>query len=1151
MSLRFIYGRAGSGKSYYCLNDIKKKIDEGCTNSLILLVPEQFSFQAEKNLINTIGEKGMFKAQVMSFRSMAYKVLSEVGGITLEHVNAAGKNMLIYRIMDENSSNLKTFAKSARRQGFVSMISDIITELKRYDVSPQLLQSTLEEVEDENLKDKIYDISLIFSEFEDRLHKQYIDAEDDLTILAKNLPKSHLFDESEIWVDEFISFTPQEYNVLNKLLLKAKRLNVTVCTNSLNEKGTIEDTDLFLPTKTTETKLLQIANDNNIKYDKPIALNCNPCYRFKKSLEIQHLEKYLFSFPYKKYSGKNSNIGILRALNKYTEIKETAKDIIRICRDKGFRFKDIAVISGDLDGYEALIRAVFSEYNIPFFIDKKRKIFNNPIIVFVISAVEIIAKNWSYESVFKYLKTGFLDISTDEIDIIENYVLSNGISGSKWINEDDWKFNINYSIENKDVSGYEKEMLSKINDIRNRIRRPLLKLSKSIKGKKTARQICEGIYNFLCDIDFVKKIENIMNDFRECGELDRVNEYNQIWNIIIELLDQIVETIGDESFTVSEFYQILAAGFEEYEIGVIPPALDQVLVGSVTRIKSHDVNALYIVGVNDGVFPAPLPDEGMLSDKDRENLNDHGVEISKSTRNRVFEEQFLIYSTLTIVSKYLKLSYVVSDEDGKGKRPSVVISRMKKLFPNLNEQNIVIGRNDDNSNIDSITGPNAVFNELISNIRKHSDGEYMNGLWLDVYRWYKLNDDWNEKLDKVLKGFYYTNEVEINDTSKVRKLYGRHLNMSISRLEKFVQCPFAYFMQYGLKAKERKVYKLTPPDFGSFIHNMLKLFSDKVSEENLSWSNLDEEWCKDQITSIVDETLENVPGSIFNSSKRYKYETNKVKRILITSIWLITKHMKKSDFKPLGYEVDFKNNGKFPPISIELHSGETVTLTGRIDRLDGMSEESETYLRIVDYKSGIKEFKLSDVYYGLQMQLLIYLDAILTEFEKMCDGTCIPGGILYFKLDDPIIKVEPNISDEDIEERIMKALRMNGLILNDPEVVKRMDNSINKSSDVIPVTVKKDGSISNSLSSVATLEQFNILRKYIRDTIAELCEQILEGNINISPCKNKRNTACNYCIYSFICQFDTLMKGNKYRNMKEKSDQEVWNELQNRYDKEE
>ncbi len=1146
MGLRFIYGRAGSGKSHFCLNDIKKKIDNGSTTPLVLLVPEQFSFQAGKNLIKTIGESGMLKAQVLSFKRMAYNLLNELGGLTRQQMNSAGRSMLIYKIMDKNSNKLKVFGRAAKRQGFVTTVSDIITEFKRYDITPELLNSTLDRIENGNLRNKMEDISLIFSEFEEKLHKKYIDSEDELTILLEKLNEYKGFDEAEIWVDEFSSFTPQEYKVLEKLMIKSKRMNITLTTDCLNSTNDVDSTDVFLPTKNTEEKLLKIIQENNIKYDKPVALKCTPCYRFKDSEELQHLEQYLFSYPYKLYTKQNSDISIFKALNKYTEIEDTARDIVRICRDEGFRFKDIAVVSGDLDGYESLIRAVFSEYNIPYFIDKKRAINDNPIILLIVSAVEILSKNWSDESVFRYLKTGLLDLTNEEIDIIENYVLSNGIKGGFWTKEEPWECGISYSFENKEISDYEKELLNKINLVRDKIKEPILKLSSNIKGGKKGRQVCEGLYDFLCDIKVTEKIEEWIKYFKENGELDKANEYGQVWNIIIEVLDQIVETMEDETLSVANFSQILSTGFEEYEIGVIPPALDQVLIGSITRLKSHDVSALYIVGVNDGIFPATIPNEGVLTDNDRENLKERGMEIAKDTRSRAFEEQFLVYITLTIVSKYLRLSYSIADEEGKTKRPSIIISRIKKIFNNILEESNLVEIDDEN--LKSVSGPKATFNTLISNIRKTSKG-YITPTWLEVYRWYERDAHWNKRLNSVLNGFYYSNEAEIADTSRVRKLYGRHLNISVSRLEKFVNCPFSYFIQYGLKAKERKVYRLSSPDLGSFMHNVIQSFSVRLKEKSLNWDELDSNWCQEEISSIVDGTLEKTPGSIFNSSARYKHITHSVKRILTRSVWLITEHMKRGGFKPSGYELSFNNTGDFPPISVQLHSGETVSLIGRVDRVDTMNSEESTYLRIIDYKSGTKEFKLSDVYYGLQMQLLIYLDAMLTEMEQRMDKDGLPGGILYFKLDDPLIKVKGNIDDKEIEKRIMKALKMNGLLLDDPDIIEKMDNEIEKTSDIIPASIKKDGTLSKAYSSVATVEQFNLLRTYVKDTIAALCEEILEGNIGVSPSKHKNGEACKYCIYSAICQFDTSINGNKYRLMNDKSDEEVWKEINNKYNK--
>ncbi len=537
------------------------------------------------------------------------------------------------------------------------------------------------------------DLSLIFSEFERRLHKNYIDNEDDLTILVEKLNKSKQFDNAEIWIDEFSSFSPQEYSVLEKLLLKSYRINITLCTDYLNQGGFVDTTDVFSPIKNTENKLLEIIEDNNIKLDKPIALKCDPCVRFKNSIELQHLEKNMFSFPYKEYKNETKDICMLKTLNQFTEIENTAKDIIKLCRDKGCRFKDIAVITGDLEGYENIISSVFLQYNIPFFIDKKREINNNPIIVLILSALEVLSKNWTYESVFRYLKTGLLDINNEEMDILENYVLANGIKGYQWTNDKPWEHKSfsNYELEEQ----IEKDLLDKINDIRYEAMDPIVSLNKSFKSKDSAKEFCEVLYEFLCSINLPDKIQNMIENFKVEGEVEKASEYNQIWNIVMEVLDQIAEVIGEEKISLKEFFKILQTGFSEYEIGLIPPTLDQVIVGSITRLRSHNINILYIVGVNDGIFPAPLKEEGILSDEDRQFLGEKGLEIAKDTKSIAFEEQFLVYSTLTTPSKYLRLSYPIADGEGKTLRPSIIISRIKKIFTNICEENDIVRLNDE------------------------------------------------------------------------------------------------------------------------------------------------------------------------------------------------------------------------------------------------------------------------------------------------------------------------------------------------------------------------------------------------------------------------------------------------------------------------
>ncbi len=1141
MSLRFIFGRAGSGKSYFCINDIKNKIINNETeHSLIILVPEQFSFQAEKNMINMIGEKSINKAQVLSFKRMAYTVFNEVGGITAQHMNEAGRNMLIYNVISSVKDKLKVFNRVADRQGFTNTIGEIITELKKYSIDVTELNSGIDKIEDENLKNKVSDIKLIFEEFEKRLHEKYIDSDDDLTILIEKLDESSLFNNAEIWIDEFYDFTPQEYLIIEKLLKKAYRVNISLC-QDVSDSET-QNTDLFSPVKRTEKKLLEIIKNNNIKYDKPVILNCSPCYRFKDNEELQHLEKYIFEYPFKVYEKDVKNLSIIKALNRYNEVESTAREIIGLCRDKGYRYKDIAVVSGDLEQYESIVKAIFTEYDIPYFIDAKRSIENNQLIIYIISALEIFTKHWSYESVFRYLKTGLSNVTMDEIDLLENYVLKNGIKGSMWTNDEKWEYGLNYDFTDEEKAK-EEINLDKINDIRKKAAEPVKLFHSELKKCRTAKKKCEAVYNFLIGNNTGDKLQNWIEQFKNHDELDKANAYGQIWNVVMEVLDQVAEIFGDDKINTDEFSKVLLAGFQQYEIGLIPPALDQILVSSVYRLKSHEIKALFLLGVNDGIFPKGKDEEGILNDSDRIMLRENGIELGNNTKEDAFEENFQVYSILTSVSDCVTLSYSISDIEGKSMRPSIIISRLKKIYKNLEERSEIAEDADAKESINKIVNPRATLNQLVSSVKKDSGNVDINPVWIETYRWYKENDLWNKKINNIVKGFDYTNSLEVNNTLKIRKLYGDKLNISVSRLEKFSECPFSYFVQYGLRAKERKIYSLTSPDLGTFMHNVIQHFSNIVNEKNIDWNDITKEWCEKTVGEIVEDTIVKIPGSIFSSSSRYKHVANNIERVLTKSVWLITEHMKMGGFRPSGYEISFSRGGDYEPIKIQLHSGEDVELIGRVDRLDFLHKNNKLYLRIVDYKSGNKEFKLSDIYNGMELQLLIYLDAILTQISGKHGEEAEPGAILYFKLQDPIIKAKGYLSDEEIEKKIALSLKMKGLLLEDVEIIKEMDRDIQGSSLIVPVMVKKDGSISKSKSSVATLEQFQDLREFVRGTIVNICEEILEGNISINPYKNNKKTPCEYCLYSAICQFDTTMKGNCYRFIKDISDQEFWDAI--------
>lgn len=1138
MSLRFIYGRAGTGKTTFCLNDIKEKLNDGKSHPLILLVPEQFTFEAEKSLLKTIKKDVLMRAQVLSFKTLANRIFTEVGGLTHRHMKSCGRAMLIYKIMEHVKGDLTVFSKAARQQGFIDRISDIITELKRFEITPEKLKNAAQNIDNQILKNKLEDLSLIFSEFEENLHKKYIDAEDEMTMLKNKLEHSMLFYGAEFWIDGFTGFTPQQYRIIEKLLKKAKRINVSLCVDTSSKAN--DNKEIFATTKITEEKLLEICRNNNIAYDEPVDLNKGVPARFKSSRELSFLEEHLFSYPYKEYRVETKDISIFKAINIYSEVEETARDIITLVRDLGLRFSDITVATRDLKRYGKLISAIFSEYGIPYFIDQKRDTKNNPIIVFITSALEIYSKKWSYESVFRYLKTGLTGIDRDDISLLENYVLANGIKGSKWT-EESWNYRLNYRFDKIAMEQNEKEIIEKVNRLREKIVEPLTAFFNKVSGRKRVKDICTALYEFLVSVAIHEKIEELIRHFKEEGELDAANQYSQVWDIVIDVLDQMVEVIGDDLISLDRFAKIISIGFDEYKVGLIPPALDQVLVSSIDRMKSHNAKALFIIGINDGVFPAAITDEGILTDGERESLKAVGIELDHDTRTKVFEEQFLVYTALTSTSKFLRLSYPIADHEGRTMRPSIIISRVKKVFPNIKQLSNIINIDTQEENLKLISMPVPTFNEMINAIKKWDTLKKVDPVWLDVYRWYAKNDVWTDKLKRTLSGLYYTNQAGRIAPYKIKKLYGNKMYLSVSRLEKYSACPFAYFVQYGLKAKERKVHGFEALDLGTFMHNVLDRFSKAVEDEGLTWRSIDKEWCSDAISIIVDDMINRIPGYVLNSTPKYRYLSERLKRILANAVWVIAEHVKRSSFEPVGHEVGFGDGEKYPPIKIILSNGEEINLIGRIDRVDIFEKDNDAYIRIIDYKSGSKSLDLTEVFYGLKLQLLIYLDAIL-ESAAIENTNLNPAGILYFRIDDPIIKSKENMSDEEIQEEILKKLKMNGLVLNNADIIKEMDNMISGSSHIIPATINKNGNV-GSRTSGATNEQFELLRKHVKNTIQSLCEEILQGNIAISPYKIKDKTPCTYCQYSAVCQFDKSLTGNTYRVIENKKDEEVWNLL--------
>lgn len=1123
MSLRFVFGRSGKGKSTFCFNEIKKGIESNDNRKYILLVPEQLTFSSENTLLHTLSKDEEFRGEVLSFRTLSNRIFTEVGGLSHRHINGSGRAMLIFNVLSSLSKSLKIFSKSSVKMGFIPDISALLREFKRFNVQSEEINEVSASITSETLKGKLQDISMILEKFNEKLHENYIDEEDEIQLLSEKIKESNYLNGAEVFVDGFEGMNPIQLKVLEEIIKKAGRVTVSITSDGTTK--TNDKFDIFSTGKDFEESLLSIARNNSAPYEKPINLNeIDTENRFSKSNEISHLEKYAFKFPFVQYREETNDIDIFTASNLYSEVKHAANEVVKLVRDNGYKYRDIAVVARNMEKYESLIEGIFSENNIPVYIDKKDLATKNPIVVLIISALEVQKKRWSYEGVFTYLKSGLIDAENEEINLLENYIIENGIRGKRWLQP--FETYNNRKIDGE-TSEEEKELLEKINITREKLITPLDNLHKGLQGSETVRDMCREVYNFLLSIGVDRKITEIIDKCNKEGNILLSREYAQVFEILVDLLDQTVEIMGFNSIRVSEFIDVLQVGLSECKVGSIPSVIDSVLVTGVDRMRTQSSKVLFVLGVNDGVFPSPIVDEGIINDIERSEIKLAGLKIDIDTREKSFNEQFLIYSTLTSASEKLKLSYPIADHEGKTMRQSIILHRLKKVFPKISRTSDLVDI--DSGSIDNITTSIPTFNSLILKIRSYYEGGSIDPLWLDAFRWFKQHDK-SDKIMNLLDGLLYTSQVKKVPRDKIKELYGNK-RYSISQLETYSKCPYSYFVKYGLKAKERREFGFKALEIGSFMHKVLEDFSDVIKKEAEDLRELDKEWIKEAVEVIVDDMLSSLPEYVLNSSARYRFLGERLKRLIVNAIWVITEHIKAGEFEAVGYEEGFGPNDKFPPIKVELENGETVELVGKIDRLDEANIDGGKYIRIVDYKSSKKKVSLSDIYYGLQMQLLVYLDAILESYEKDSKKVS-PGGIFYFKLDEPLLQTDMNISEDEANEKMLEEFKMEGLLLKDMNLALAMDKGLTTKSKIVPISIKKDGDFSATTNAV-TIDDFNILRSYVKGIIGKLCTRMLSGEIEISPYKDGDEMPCQWCEYSSICQFDVSFPDNNYNITKD------------------
>jgi len=1124
MSLQLILGGSGSGKSHNMYRHMISRSLEYPDDDYIIIVPEQYTMQTQKNIVDMHPHKGVMNIDIVSFGRLAYHIFDEVGGYDRVILEDTGKNMVIRKVMESKKKELQVFKGNITKRGFISEIKSMISELLQYNIDDEQLESGIARtVNKPLLNGKLHDISTIYKGFKEYIQNHYITTEEVLDVLSDKIYLSESIKDSYIYIDEFTGFTPSQYRLLGELLRYSKKVVVTLTVDPRDmpyELG--KKHQLFYLTKETIYKLDKLCYQLKIEREEDLVLESLENIRFKSHPALNFLERNIYRFRKEVYSGEQEEVTIHLSKNPGDEVNFVAREIRRLVRDKNYRYKDMAIITADLEKYQPMIEYVFKDMQIPCFVDYKRSVMTNCFVEFIRSLLEVIRQNFSYESMFRYLKTGLLNIDGNDIDIIENYIIAAGIRGASGWN----------SRWTKRYKGLEEEELLAINQIRENIIHEMWPVYEVFKdGNQTVSGCTEVLIDFISEQKIEEKLLRYSENFEAMEHLSLAREYKQVYPVVMELLDKLNSILGEEHMTAGEYLDILDAGFAEEKLGIIPPSIDQVVAGDIRRTRLNRIKILFFIGVNDGIIPAPSKGGGLLTDEDKELLLEHDIELAPTARQESFTEQFYIYAMLTKPSEHLYMTLSKVNSDGNSMRESSLINRLKGLFPALKIVDLEMPGDDQAF----ISNEKNSLNYFISKLRLYSEkGDDPSVLWKELFNWFKGNGNYEGTIKRLIGAAFMMHSDEVLGKAAVRAIYGGSLNNSVTTLELYASCAYAHFLTYGLKLRQRQEYRLENPDLGIIFHDAIEAFSKQLDHTEYDWFTIPDD-VRDALTEkCVREVAETFNHTILLDNARNQYLIMRMIRITKRTIWALQKQMKKGKFVPAAYEITFNGESSI------------LKLNGKIDRLDRYEDGENVYLKVIDYKSGSKKFDLAALYDGLSLQLVVYMNAAIEmEEERNPDKHVIPAGILYYNIDDPMIAREelPGGDTDKLDEKILAELKMNGLVSNDLEIIRLMDGEFSSNSDVIPVGLNRDGSLSKR-SGVASDMQFKALLTFVNQKMTRIGENIIAGKIDVNPYLKGKKSACDYCKYSAVCGFDEAIDGYEYRRLMKMTAADIWDNIE-------
>ena len=1115
MSVKIIAGRADTGKSSLIYDEIIRESKKSNSN-LILIVPELMTYQTECNIIEGFDLDGIMNIEILSFKRLENKILEEVGGLKVQDISIFGKIMLLRQVFEENKDKLQVFGNSYKQSGFLKEFEELLSEFKQNLIDPPSLKKAAENVEDELLIRKLSDIELIYSKFIEKTSGRYFDEGDKTNLCISFIGESSYIRNSKIWIDGFESFNRQRINFIKNLIDYSKAVTITLNADSsylanLEEK---DDWEAFKVIYDTYNILKRTIDNLDM-----VPLRGNK----SNSPEIKAIEKNMFSLNMEEFQEDTDKINIYSSLNPFTETQRAAANIVSLVRDKGYRWKDIKVAVGNMDTYEIDIKRVFTQYEIPFFLDVKRDIMNNPLTKYILSILDMFIWKFKHDNVFEYLKTGFSPLNKRQVDCLENYALQYGIEGGKWFKE----------FKSQDDSSCNEETDNPMEEYRQLFASDFEKERREIHNLKTAKDITKFIFKYFRKHNIQERIENAVKKFNSLNKFEEASEFSQCWNFVMDIFQQLLLVGGDEEISLTDYRKMLEAGLNQVEISIIPPTIDKVEVGPIDRIAVTKSKVLYILGGNDSNLDAQNTEKYILLNDERDILLENSLELTKAADYDLFKEKHMLYKLFSSPRERLYISYPLGTSTGESMQPSMYIDNLKYIFPKVKEVSEISGEDE----LNFVSNYKGTYDYLVENMRNFIDGYEIDDIWKDVYAWYEKED--KENFQIINKALSYSNSTPPLKSAMVKRIYQNNLTMTVSKLESYGECQFKYFVENVLKPRERIVQKIEFYDLGNIYHSVVEKFINNIKESDLS--SIDRMEAEIKAVEITEEILKEWADKVtaIEANHRNKYMKEKIKRVMKRTCWTIVKQLQGSEFRPKYTELQIdlvdRNDEKtkegiyLSPIEIPVVTDsikEVLKLRGVIDRVDVFENEDKLYINIIDYKSSPTDINLDDVSEGLQIQLLVYLKVLVEKGQELFGKKPNIGGIFYYYFNDPIYKDENK--NKDIEEEIFKGLKLKGYVLKDEEIVRFMDKNITDTSSVIPAAFKKNGEFYESRTKALTEEGFENLMDLVYEKCVEMTKSILEGNISINPYKKLNGmTPCKYCQYISICQFDRTL-GNKY-----------------------